>query len=300
VNHDIDHTTVPDAALAARYRQRRVALLVVLLGVTVVPVVALGGWWMWPLLVVPAALAAPLAGGTGLIAALLASAIALAAASSGDVATAEAFTGFMAIVVVAALGAAHAGMAHGVLHGLARRRGATAGGGAAPREVFDLIADRDCRRAIETGSPVSMAVVAIPGVESLEARHGPAALHDLLDACSAAAAAVPGRSDLVMEDADGRYVALVAGDAEAARDLGDRIAGALEGVAVRDRDGLRLTAGAVAVGVAQWSADDTGPDSLLERASAALRDDMLRSARDGAADDQVTGEFRSVAVPDAA
>lgn len=299
MNHPIDHTTVPDAALAARYRQRRLALLVVLLAATVIPVVALGTWWMWPLLVVPAALAAPLAGGTGLIAALLASAIALAAASSGDVASAEAATGFLAIVVMAALGAAHAGMTDGIVAGWAARAPGTRSAGPASREVFDLIADRDCRRAAETGSPVAVAIVAIPRVDDIVARHGSAA-DDLLDACSAAAAAVPGRSDLVMEDADGRYVALVAGTADAARELGERMATALESVAVRDRDGLRVTAGEVAVGVAQWSPHDTGPDSLIERAGAALRDDLVRAARADAADDQVTGEFRGVAVPDAA
>lgn len=300
MNQPIDHTTAPDAALAARYRQRRLALLVALLAVALVPVVVLGAWWAWPLLVVPAALAAPLAGGTGLVAALLAAAIGLAAASSGQVASAEMATGFLAIVVVAALGAAHAGMTQGIVAGWRARSAGSAGGGSAPREVFDLIADRDCRRAAETGSPVSVAIVAVPGVDGIAARHGAVAADDLLDACSNAVSRAASRSDLVMEDPAGRYVALVAGTADAARDLAERMATAIESVAVRDRDGLRVTAGEVAVGVAQWSRHDTGPDSLVERAAANLRHDMVRAGSPGASDDQVTGEFRSAAIPDAA
>lgn len=300
MNHADDHTPVPDAALAARYRQRRLWLLVLLLAATVVPIVAMGAWWLWPLLVVPAALAAPLAGGTGLIATLLASAIALAAASSGDVASAELASGFLAVVVMAALGAAHAGMTHGIVAGWASRGADAPGAGPAPRQVFDLIADRDCRRAAETGSPVAVAIVAIPRVDLIAARHGAGAVDDLLDACTVAVNGATGRSDLVMEEADGRYVALMAGTADAARDLAERMATALESVAVRDRDGLRVTTGEVGLGVSQWSDHDTGPDSLIERASADLRAGMARAGRVGADDDQVTGEFRSVAVPDAA
>lgn len=300
MNHTHDHATVPDAALAARYRQRRLGLLVLLLAATVVPVVAMGAWWLWPLLVVPAALAAPLAGGTGLIATLLAAAIALAAASSGDVASAEVATGFVAVVVMAALGAAHAGMTQGVVGAWTARRADRDADGHAPRQVFDLIAHRDCRRAAETGSPVAVAIVAVPRVDLIAARHGAGAVDDLLDACTRAVTGAASRSDLVVEESDGRYVALVAGTAEAARDLGDRLATALESVAVRDRDGLRVTTGEVGVGVAQWSDHDTGPDSLIERASADLSAGMVRAGGTGAADDQVTGEFRGVAVPDAA
>lgn len=297
MNHAHDHTPAPDAALDARYRQRRLWLLVLLLAATVVPIVAMGAWWLWPLLVVPAALAAPLAGGTGLIATLLASAIGLAAASAGDVASAEVATGLLAIVVVAALGAAHAGMTQGIVAGWASRGTDRASAGPAPRQVFDLIADRDCRRAAETGSPVAVAIVAIPRVELITARHGSGAVDDLLDACTSAVNGATGRSDLVTEESDGRYVALVAGTADAARDLAERMAAALESVAVRDRDGLRVTTGEVGLGVAQWAHHDTGPDSLIERAAADLRAGMVRA---GAGDDQVTGEFRSVAVPDAA
>lgn len=297
MNHAHDHTPVPDAALAARYRQRRLWLLVLLLAATVVPIVAMGAWWLWPLLVVPAALAAPLAGGTGLIAALLASAIGLAAASAGDVASAELAMGFLAVVVMAALGAAHAGMTQGIVSGWASRGADRASAGPAPRQVFDLIADRDCRRAAETGSPVAVAIVAIPRVDLITARHGAGAVDDLLDACTSAVNGATGRSDLVMEESDGRYVALVAGTADAARDLAERMAAALESVAVRDRDGLRVTTGEVGVGVAQWAQHDTGPDSLIERAATDLRAGMVRT---GAGDDQVTGELRSVAVADAA
>jgi PleD family two-component response regulator len=102
----------------------------------------------------------------------------------------------------------------------------------------------------------------------------------------------------VMEQADGRYVALVPGPAEAARELAERVAMALEGVAVRDRDGLHVTAGSVGIGVAQWREGDAGPDVLIERAGAALQQDMARDAAPG--DDQVTGEFRSAPIADAA
>lgn len=294
-----DHATNPDAALAARYRQRRLAFLVMLLAATVLPVVALGAWWLWPLLVVPAVLAAPLAGGTGLIAALLGAAIALAA-SSGHVASAPLFTGFVAIVVVAALGAAHAGMARGVVRGWSAHGSVPAATGLAPRQVFDLIADRDCRRAVETGSPVSVAIMAIPRADSIGRRHGTDVLDDLRGTCTDAVLGVVATSDLVMEDAVGRYVALVAGTADAARELAERMAMATEGVAVRDHDGLRVTAGAVAVGVAEWCDADSGPQSLIERAGVDLARDMMRAGSPRAADEQLTGEFRPVAVADAA
>jgi len=294
-----EYDVAPDAALAARYRQRRLALLAALVLVTVVPIVALGSWWMWPLLVIPAALAAPLAGGTGLIATLLACAIGLAAASGGQVTSLEVFAGFVAIVVVAALGAAHAGMAQGVMAALpsfGRQQGRAAA--VAPEQVFDLIAARDCRRAAETGSPVSVAIVAVPRVDLIGERHGDDVLDHLLEACTAAVMGITSGSDLVMEQADGRYVALVPGSSEAARELAERIALALEGVAVRDHDGLRVTAGSVGVGVAQWQDGDTGPDALIERAGAALQQDMVRTRATG--DDDVTGEFRAVPVADAA
>ena len=297
--NDTDHDVATEAALAARYRQRRLTLLVALLVVTVIPIVALGTWWLWPLLVVPAALAAPLAGGTGLIATLLASSIALAVASSGDVASPEVFIGFVAIVVVAALGAAHEGMGRGLVQGWSSHRDGRVAG-PAPDQVFDIIADRDCRRAAETGSPVSVAVVAIPRVDSVGRTHGIDALDHLLASCSSAVVGVVSGSDLVTEQGDGRYVALVAGPLDTARDVAQRMAVALESVAVRDHDGLRVTAGEVAVGVAEWSDSDTGPDSLIERAGAALLQDLVRSGRSGVNDDQATGEFRSVAVADAA
>lgn len=300
VRYDSDHDVVTEAALAARYRQRRLWLLVVLLVATVVPIVALGAWWLWPLLVVPAALAAPLAGGTGLIATLLAAAIALAAASSGEVTSSEVFIGFLAIVVVGALGAAHEGMGGGMLAAWSPARDDARGAGPAPDQVFDLIAQRDCRRAAETGSPVSVAIVAIPRVDSVGRMHGHDALDHLLAACSTAVTTVVSGSDLLTEVEEGRYVALVAGPADAARDVAHRMAMALEDVAVRDGDGLRVTPGAVAVGVAEWGPSDSGPQSLIDRAGADLLHDLVRAGAPGAADDQATDQFRSVSVADAA
>lgn len=300
VRYDPDHDVVSEAALAARYRQRRLWLLVILLVATVVPIVTLGAWWLWPLLVVPAALAAPLAGGTGLIATLLASAIALAAASSGDVTSSEVFVGFLAIVVVGALGAAHEGMGGGMLAAWSPARDEAHGAGIAPDQVFDLIAQRDCRRAAETGSPVSVAMAAIPRVDSVGRMHGDDVLDHLLGACSTAVAGAVSGSDLLTEIEEGRYVALVAGPAEAARDVAQRMAMALEQVAIRDRDGLRVTPGAVAVGVAEWRESDSGPQSLIDRAGADLLHDLVRSGAAGAGDDQATGQFRSVSVADAA
>ena len=294
-----EHQDATDVALAARYRQRRLSLLAVVVLVTVVPIVALGTWWMWPLLVIPAALAAPLAGGTGLIATLLACAIGLAAASGGQVTSAEVLMGFVAIIVVAALGAAHAGMGRGVMAAMPSfGRGRDRAVGPAPGDVFDIIAARDCRRAAETGTPVSVAIVAVPRVQWIAERHGDDVLDHLLEACSAAVAGVTSGSDLVMEQSDGRYVALVPGTADAARELAERIAMALEGVAVRDHDGLRVTAGSVGLGVAQWRDGDAGPDALIERAGAALQQDMARDA--APRDDQVTGEFRPAPIADAA
>jgi GGDEF domain-containing protein len=300
VRHDPDHDVVTEAALAARYRQRRLTLLVLLLVATVVPIVVLDAWWLWPLLVVPAALAAPLAGGTGLIATLLAAAIALAAASSGEVTSSEVFVGFLAIVVVGALGAAHEGMGGNMLGAWASARGDSRGSGPAPDQVFDIIAQRDCRRAAETGSPVSVAMVAIPRVDSVGREHGDDVLEHLLDTCSAAVAGVVSGADLLTELGDGRYVALVAGPADAAHEVAQRMAMALERVAIRDRDGLRVTAGAVAVGVAEWTSSDTGPDSLIDRAGAELLQDLVRSGAPGASDDQATGQFRTISVADAA
>jgi GGDEF domain-containing protein len=300
VRYDPDHDVVTEAALAARYRQRRLTLLVLLLVATVVPIVVLDAWWLWPLLVVPAALAAPLAGGTGLIATLLAAAIALAAASSGEVTSSEVFVGFLAIVVVGALGAAHEGMGGNMLGAWASARSDSRGSGPAPDQVFDIIAQRDCRRAAETGSPVSVAMVAIPRVDSVGREHGDDVLEHLLDTCSAAVAGVVSGADLLTELGDGRYVALVAGPADAAHEVAQRMAMALERVAIRDRDGLRVTAGAVAVGVAEWTSSDTGPDSLIDRAGAELLQDLVRSGAPGASDDQATGQFTTISVADAA
>jgi len=299
VRDALDHDVVTEAALAARYRQRRLVLLVALLAATVLPIVAMGAWWLWPLLVVPAVLAAPLAAGTGLIATLMLSAIALAAASGGDVGSAEILAGFAAIIIVAALGAAHAGMADGLMARVARGTAAPAAG-MAPDDVFDLIAHRDCRRAAAGGPPVSVAMVAVPHVDSVGRRHGVGTMHALLDAASAAVVRETPGSDLVMEQGDGRYVALVAGTADVAREVAGRIAAALRGVAVRDEDGLRVTPGVVGTGIAQWEPGDSGPDALIERAEAVMLRDLASGGPAGRADEGATDQFRAVAVVDAA
>ncbi len=290
----MDHDTVTDAALDARYRQRRLFLLLVLVGATVGPIVALGTWWLWPLLVVPAALAAPLAGGTGMIATLLASVLALAVASSGDVASAEVATGLLAIIVVAGLGAAHTRTADARL-AVWPVRSVHRGSAVAPHPVFDRVADRDCRRAAEAGSPVSVVVVAVPRLDSVGRIHGREAHDALLVACSAAITGAASGSDVLADEGGGRYVALVAGGADAARDLGERMAMALEGVVIRGGHGLRVTAGAAAVGVAQWTDGDTEAASLIERAGADLTRDLMRQDAAGSGADQITGEFRRAA-----
>lgn len=293
-----DQHAVPEAALAARYRQRRVFLLVALVAVTFLPIVALGAWWLWPLLVVPAVLAAPMAGGTGLIATLLAAAIGMAAASAGGVSAAEVTVGFAAIIVVSALGTVHAGMGMGT---------AAASEGArppelAPRDVFEIIADRDCRRAAETGAPVSLTIVGIPRLDTVATEHGRATAADLLAAARTAAARATSATDLVVGTDDGRFHALVSGTAEDARETGERIALAIEAVSIRTAAGIRVPVGAVGVGAAQWAEGDGGLPRLAERAERDLLFDMV-SGVDGTRahmDERVTGEFRPVAIPDAA
>lgn len=299
VRDAFDHDVTTEAAQAARYRQRRLLLLVALLAATVVPIVAMGAWWLWPLLVVPAVLAAPLAGGTGLIATILLAVIALASASAGNVDSTEIMAGFAAIITVAGLGAAHAGMTDGLIARAARSTAEPAPG-MAPDDVFDVIAHRECSRAAAGGPAVSLAVVAIPRVDSVERLHGTGTMHALLDAASAAVVgAIPG-SDLVMEKADGQFVALVAGPADAARDVAGRMAAALGGVAVRAVAGGRVTAGAVATGVAEWEMGDSGPDALIERATAAMLRDLAAAGSAGRAEEGATDQFSAVSVADAA
>ena len=203
--------------MATRYRQRRLMLLVILLAVTVLPIIAVGAWWMWPLLIIPAVLAAPLAGGAGLVGTLLATAIALAAASAGDVSASEITAGFVAIIVVAALGAVHAGMVEGVAFGWGHGADADgdlarAPGGLAPIDVFHLVADRDCRRAEEAGAPVALALVTTPRLDAIITDHGRATATAFLDAAGHGVARVIAPSDLVVDMGDGRFMALVAGD----------------------------------------------------------------------------------------
>lgn len=289
--------------MATRYRQRRLMLLVILLAVTVLPIIAVGAWWMWPLLIIPAVLAAPLAGGAGLVGTLLATAIALAAASAGDVSASEITAGFVSIIVVAALGAVHVGMVEGVAFGWGRREDgdgdlAGAPGGLAPIDVFHLVADRDCRRAAESGAPVALALVTTPRLGAIVTDHGRATATAFLDAASRGVARVIAPSDLVVDMGDGRYMALVAGGAGPAREAAERIAVAIEAVHVRGADGARVTSGAVAIGTAQWAEGDQGIDGMVSRAESSLELDA-RVAH-APQDDHVTGEFRSVAVADAA
>lgn len=287
--------------MATRYRQRRLILLVALLALTVLPIIAVGAWWMWPLLVIPAVLAAPLAGGAGLVGTLLAAAVALAAASAGDVSASEITAGFVAVIVVAALGAMHAGMMEGLAFGGrsdADDRDARAPGGLAPVSVFDLIADRDCRRAAEDGAPVSLALVTIPRLDAIVADHGRATGMAFLDAANHGVARVIAPSDLVVDIGDGRFMALVAGTESRAREAAERIAVAIEAVHVRGVGGARITSGAVAIGAAQWAEGDQGIDGMVARAESSL---VLDARAPGpVADDDITGEFRSVAVADAA
>ena len=213
------HDVVHGPAMTTRYRQRRLILLVTLLGATVIPIIAVGAWWLWPLLVIPAVLAAPLAGGIGLIATLLAAAVALAAASAGQVSAGEITAGFVAVVVLAALGAAHAGMAEGLAFGQRDAdddRGRRPSG-LAPLDVFDLIADRDCQRAAEDGGPVSLALVGITDLDDITTIYGGAVRDALLDAANHGVARVISPSDLVVAWEQGVPVSLD----------GERLAGAV-------------------------------------------------------------------------
>ena len=294
------HDVVHGPAMTTRYRQRRLILLVTLLGATVIPIIAVGAWWLWPLLVIPAVLAAPLAGGIGLIATLLAAAVALATASAGQVSAGEITAGFVAVVVLAALGAAHAGMAEGLAFGQRDAdddRGRRPSG-LAPLDVFDLIADRDCQRAAEDGGPVSLALVGITDLDDITTIYGGAVRDALLDAANHGVARVISPSDLVVDIGDGRFMALVSGPAERAREAGDRIAIAIEAVHVRGGGGVRVSAGAIAAGVAQWIDGDQGMEGMLTRAESALI--PVPRTPVGITDTAVTGEFRSVAVADAA
>ena len=289
--------------MATRYRQRRLMLLVILLAVTVLPIIAVGAWWMWPLLIIPAVLAAPLAGGAGLVGTLLATAIALAAASAGDVSASEITAGFVAIIVVAALGAVHAGMVEGVAFGWGHGADADgdlarAPGGLAPIDVFHLVADRDCRRAEEAGAPVALALVTTPRLDAIITDHGRATATAFLDAAGHGVARVIAPSDLVVDMGDGRFMALVAGDAALAREAAERIAVAIEAVQVRGAGGARITSGAVAIGTAQWADGDQGIDGMVSRAESSLELDARVAPLPQ--DDDITGEFRSVAVADAA
>jgi len=289
--------------MATRYRQRRLILLVTLLAVTVLPIIAVGAWWMWPLLIIPAVLAAPLAGGAGLVGTLLATAIALAAASAGNVSTAEITAGFVAVIVVASLGAVHVGMVDGMSFGWGSAHdvdgdGSRAAGGLAPLDVFHLVADRDCRRAAETGAPLGLALVTTPRLGEIITDHGRATATAFLDAANHGVARVIAPSDLVVDMGDGRFMALVAGDATLAREAAERIAVAIEAVHVRGAGGARITSGAVAIGTAQWTEGDQGIDGMVSRAESSLELDT-RAAYVAQADD-ITGEFRSVAVADAA
>ena len=289
--------------MATRYRQRRLMLLVILLAVTVLPIIAVGAWWMWPLLIIPAVLAAPLAGGAGLVGTLLATAIALAAASAGDVSASEITAGFVAIIVVAALGAVHAGMVEGVAFGWGHGADADgdlarAPGGLAPIDVFHLVADRDCRRAEEAGAPVALALVTTPRLDAIITDHGRATATAFLDAAGHGVARVIAPSDLVVDMGDGRFMALVAGDAALAREAAERIAVAIEAAHVRGAGGARITSGAVAIGTAKWADGDQGIDGMVSRAESSLELDARVAPLPQ--DDDITGEFRSVAVADAA
>jgi len=303
VTNETDHHVESPAAMATRYRQRRLILLVTLLAVTVLPIIAVGAWWMWPLLIIPAVLAAPLAGGAGLVGTLLATAIALAAASAGNVSTAEITAGFVAVIVVASLGAVHVGMVDGMSFGWGSAHdvdgdGSRAAGGLAPLDVFHLVADRDCRRAAETGAPLGLALVTTPRLGEIITDHGRATATAFLDAANHGVARVIAPSDLVVDMGDGRFMALVAGDATLAREAAERIAVAIEAVHVRGAGGARITSGAVAIGTAQWTEGDQGIDGMVSRAESSLELDT-RAAYVAQADD-ITGEFRSVAVADAA
>ncbi len=277
-------------------------LLVALLALTVVPIIAVGAWWLSPLLVIPAVLAAPLAGGAGLIGTLLATAIALAAASGGHVTSAEITAGFVAVVVLAALGAAHTWMAEG--RGFARHDVdadadvAPRGGGLVPGAVFDVVADRECRRAAEDGVPVSLALVTIPRIVAITTDHGRAIARALLHVANDGVARVISPSDLVVDMADGRFMALVSGPVGRAREAAERIAVALEAIHVRTPGDVRVTSGAVAIGVATWADGDVGVDDMVSRAESSLELDTR--AVPATIGDQITDEFRSVVVADAA
>ena len=215
----------------------------------------------------------------------------------------EITAGFVAIIVVAALGAVHAGMVEGVAFGWGHGADADgdlarAPGGLAPIDVFHLVADRDCRRAEEAGAPVALALVTTPRLDAIITDHGRATATAFLDAAGHGVARVIAPSDLVVDMGDGRFMALVAGDAALAREAAERIAVAIEAVQVRGAGGARITSGAVAIGTAQWADGDQGIDGMVSRAESSLELDARVAPLPQ--DDDITGEFRSVAVADAA
>jgi GGDEF domain-containing protein len=144
----------------------------------------------------------------------------------------------------------------------------------------------------------SLALVGITDLDDITTIYGGAVRDALLDAANHGVARVISPSDLVVDMGDGRFMALVSGPAERAREAGDRIAIAIEAVHVRGGGGVRVSAGVVAAGVAQWIDGDQGMEGMLTRAESALI--PVPRTPVGITDTAVTGEFRSVAVADAA
>lgn len=261
-----------------RIGQRRGAAVLTAMVIVISIVCLAGAWPLWPLLAIPALVAVPMGGREALIgvSAAIAIVLTLLAGQPGPDGR-ELATGFVVLVAVS-LGGAFLSKERTREVERPASRGITdrltgLGSYAYLREMLDL----ECRRSDRHGRPLSLAILDIDGMRSVNEREGHDTGNRLLAAIGDELFRVSRGTDILGRTGSDELALIVPGGPAEAIDAAERLRVAIAEVVLVGATGreVRVTASA---GVAAHWKEATATD-LIDRAQEALRN-AKRAGRD--------------------
>jgi diguanylate cyclase (GGDEF)-like protein len=256
----------PDPEAAAM--RRRALLLAAALAVPTLIVLA-GAPSAWPLLVLPLAVAGPLCGSRGVVAAAAVAAVVTALASGTEAAPADdmalGLAAFVATGLVVAAG--HRALERRLER--AERLGATDRlTGLHNYAYLEDALDREVRRAQRYGSPLSLVLLDLDRFKEFNDRHGHEAGNRLLAAVGGTIAAGIRGSDVGARFGGEEFAVLIPGDLDEAAEAAERLRVCLGELEVRVGPG-RHAGTTASAGVAEFGRGEA-PEDLVRRADGAL------------------------------
>jgi diguanylate cyclase (GGDEF)-like protein len=249
--------------------RRRAVLLGVLLAGAALVVLA-GVPSAWPLLALPVALAAPLAGPRGLVTALAVTGVVLALVSGGAGADGTALAvGFVTFALAGvAVGAGHLvkdrEARHVAMLSLTDRLT-----GLGNYAYFADALPRECRRAARYGQPLSLVLLDVDRFKAFNDRHGHDAGNRLLAAVGVAILGATRTSDIAVRYGGEEFAVIVPGPAAEAMAVAERVRCAVGELRLPVAGGEEIGT-TISAGVSEFVGTDGDGERLIDRADKAL------------------------------